>query len=120
MVYALGNGQDSNRAIVEVTDATRIATSPINRRETTTSENSNLTTALTSAGNSALRTHRPKKIITATIANNDTFAYGRDWYWGDKVSANVDNNIFDVRIDAIDVTVSEGQENIVANLRGEI
>lgn len=120
VIYALGNGQGSNRVVTEVKDSIRIARSPINRRETTTAENTNNTNVLTSAGNSALRSYRPKKIVTANIANNNTFQYGKDWQWGDKLSANIEGDVFDIRVDAVDITVSGGVEKITANLRAEV
>lgn len=119
--YVGGSGQEAARLVTSVTDATRTGFSPYNRRENFTNySNSNVLAVLTSAGNAALRNGRPKKIITADIRGNDEVVYGRDWFWGDKCTAQVKNDIFSARIDAVQVAVQGGKEDIKANIRGEL
>jgi hypothetical protein len=74
---------------------------------------------LQSAGHAALRDGRPKKLLTATIQNTTGARYGRDWFYGDKLTASVDDDQFDCGIDAVAVSVQGGKETVKANLRGE-
>lgn len=120
-VYVGGSGEASNRAVEEVSDSTRIAYSPINRREVFVSyTNSNVSAVLQSQGYQKLREGKPRKIVTADIRNTDNNAYGRDWAFGDKLTADIDGEVFDVRIDVISVSIQSGKETIKASLRGEL
>lgn len=120
-IYVGGSGQEAARTVVAVSDTARINTSPLNRSEGFVNySNSNVTSVLQSAGYAVLRDSRPKKIITANIQNTTNLMYGRDWYWGDKVTAQVDTDTFNARIDAIQVSITGGKEDIKAMIKGEL
>lgn len=120
-IYVGGSGQEADRIVVAVSDTARINTSPLNRSEGFVNySNSNVTSVLQSAGYAVLRDSRPKKIITANIQNTTNLMYGRDWYWGDKVTAQVDTDTFNARIDAVQVSITGGKEDIKAMIKGEL
>lgn len=120
-VFVGGAGEGSLRAVEEVSDTTRIAYSPINRREAFVNyTNSNVAAVLQSQGYQKLREGKPRKIITADIRNTDAGAYGRDWGFGDKMTASVDGEVFDVHIVAVAVSIQGGKETIKAAIRGEL
>lgn len=120
-VYVGGSGEGSLRALEEVSDTTRIGYSPINRREAFVNyTNSNVTAVLQSQGYQKLREGKPRKVITADIRNTDAGAYGRDWGFGDKMTASVDGEVFDVHIISVAVSLQNGRETIKAAIRGEL
>lgn len=119
-VYVGGTGEGSLRATATVSDTDKIAASPINRREGFTSYNSNLTGTLQSEGYQKLRENAPRKIISAEIRNTETLVYGRDWTFGDKLTAEIDGEVFDVIINAVSVTLANNKEVVKAVIRGEI
>lgn len=120
-VYVGGSGEATLRVVEEVSDSARIASSPINRRESFVNyTNSNVSAVLQSQGYQKLRDGKPKKIITAEIKNSDAAAYGRDWSFGDKMTVSVDGEVFDAHITAVAVSYQGGKEIIKAAIRGEL
>ena len=119
-VYAGGQGLQSNRDVAISTDLARIMASPVNRREAfvnarnTTPGN---TAALQGDANAALRAGRPLKIFTGQLFSTPTCEYGTHWHFGDKVRATFDQDSFICWIDAITLSIVNGQETIGGTLR---
>jgi len=119
--YVGGAGEGTLRAVEEVSDSTRIAYSPINRREVFVNfTNTTTSSVLQSEGYQKLREGKPRKIVTADMRSTDSAAYGRDWAFGDKITVSVDGETFDAHISAISVSVSGGKEVIRASIRAEL
>lgn len=119
-VYALGPGNLGARMIGTASDATKIARSPWGRIETKVEgSNDPVTANLTEEANAALQIARPRKIVEGTILQNTRTQYGRDWKFGDRMTFRP-NSLwsFDVRVDAVHLTISEQRETVDAYFRG--
>lgn len=119
-VYALGPGNLGARMIATASDATRIARSPWGRIETKVEgSNDPVSANLTEEANAALQMARPKKVVEGTILQNTRTQYGRDWKFGDQMTFRP-NALwsFDVRVDAVHLTISEQRETVDAYFRG--
>lgn len=119
-VYAGGQGEGSNREVVEVSDSTRIARSVWNRREGfKDSRNESSTAGVTAAGNAMLAEKRPRERFTGKLVDTAETPYGSGWRLGDKVSVSYRGRQFDdiIRARYIRVT-SQGQEEIKGSFDG--
>ena len=67
----------------------------------------------------AVRAGRPKRVFEATVLDVPGTQYGVHWNFGDKVTAEYAGEVFDVSIDAVSVSVRDGEERITARLRAE-
>lgn len=117
-IYAGGRGAEAEREIVEVSDATRIATSQWNRREAFVhAVNAKTTAGITAAGNAGLAEGRPRTLFTGTLVDMPDSRYGIDWRHGDQMTAIYRGQQFDVIARAVHVRVNEaGDETITAKL----
>lgn len=118
-VTAIGAGVGNLRLTTVATDTTRINASPFGRIESVINANADSSSLLTAEANAALRDGRPKRLFTGKLLDTSSFAYERDWFWGDKITATYDGQTFDCSIDAIQVSVSGNKETIAAGLRAE-
>lgn len=117
-VYAGGQGEGSDREIVERSDASREKRSPWARREDfvnyTNAEN---TASLQSAGDSVLQKRRPNIRFTGALKDTKQTRYGVDWVYGDKVVISHRGITFSAWINAVSFSVdSQGQETIQARV----
>lgn len=112
-IYTGGQGDGSNRVIVEVSDAAGIAKYPFGRREyfQDARQTDNIT-SLTADGNACLREKRPRKIFTAKLVQTPATLYGRDYFLGDIITVSYEGEEFDCRIDAVAINLTNGVENI--------
>lgn len=121
-IYTAGQGEGSNRDISEVSVASRIGLSIFGRKEKfkdARNVDQGDTTTLGDVANEQLAQSRPTETFSGRLLDTGQAVYGRDWNWGDKVTAIAFNKGFDGVIRIVRVTVSsDGQENIVANLEG--
>ena len=119
-VYAAGQGLESDRAISEGGDSTRIAASPFNRREYV-AQSGFVTTqgGLDSERDGALRDGRPKRSFTAQVVSAGNALYGKDYFFGDRVAVSFDGELATARLDSIAVSLSHGEERISASIRVE-
>lgn len=117
-VYAGGLGSGSSREIATACAITRIGISPFNRREVLADgRQAASTNELQNEARAALRQSRPYRTFTATLVNTPATAYGLHWGFGDAATAEFDNEIVNVTIDAVTVTVEGGKETIRVELR---
>lgn len=87
-VYAGGQGEGTDRLIVEVSDADRLSASPWNRREVfVDARNEDSTEGVTARANAALADGRPVVRFSGTLLDSEQARYGIDWEYGDKVPA---------------------------------
>ena len=120
-VYAGGQGEQSERTIVEVEAATRSARSPINRREAFADARSDAGTAgVTAAGRRRLTDGKPKLRFRCDLLDTEQARYQRDWHFGDKVAVSYHGRQFAGPILAVQVGMDqEGNESIRARLEVE-
>jgi hypothetical protein len=116
--YAGGQGEQSERNVVEVEDATRTARSPINRREAFADARADaLTAGLTAAARRRLEDGKPKLRFRADLLDTEQARYQRDWKYGDKVAITYHGRQFAGPILAVQVGVDRnGEEQIKARL----
>ena len=120
-VYAGGQGEQSEREIVELEDTTRTARSPINRREAFADARSDaLTDGVTAAARRRLVDGRPRLRFRCDLLDTEQARYQRDWHFGDKVAVSYHGRQFAGPILAVQVGVDrEGKETIKARLEVE-
>ncbi len=116
-IYVGGQSQESTRTIVEVQEADRQDISPFGRREKFVDARSTEVASLAAEGEAALRKYRPLETFTTKIRDSQTIRFGREYGYGSIVVADLIHRSVDVRIDAIEVSVGQGKENIKAQLR---
>jgi hypothetical protein len=113
-VYALGEGQGTNRVVLRV-PSPFIADSPFNRREFThdarTAEGA--LTLLTEA-EGALEDNSPRRELTFDLVSDQPgVRYRIDWDIGDIVQARWAMQIEDLRIVSVEITINEAGEQLL-------
>lgn len=116
-VYAAGQGVETDREVVEVSDANAIAVSPWNRCEGLADGRVYTTTAgLTSFGRTVLQEKRAARRFQAVLADAPGSRFQLDWDYGDWLSAEYDEEIFNCEVAAVRGQVTPDIELIEAKL----
>lgn len=119
-VYALGQSEGVDREKVEVPDTSRMGMSIWNRREGAKDARDidfGDTAALTGEANTYLAEYKPVFRFSGDIVETPAFRYGRDWGWGDRVTAIYAGIQRDAMIGKVLIGMdSTGQESITARL----
>jgi hypothetical protein len=119
-IYVGGQGQGTDRQVVQREDTTRTGRNIWARREKFIDQrNTNATASLNSEGDSALRAGIPRKRFSGELVSTDETQYGRDWNFGDRVSAEAYGQIFDGIIRAINVS-RDGKGYVAITARLEV
>lgn len=121
-VYALGQGEGVDRAVLTASDTGRIGVSPFGRRETTVdSRQTDSLTALQDDADAALREGRPKISLNGTLVDTDQARYGVQWNYGDYLTAQVRSYAFDARADSLALKFDrDNGDRVFCQIRGEI
>lgn len=110
-VYAGGQGEGTARTVLTAFDTDMINVSPFNRLEKFIGATESASSAaVQDKADSELRQFRPRRYLDASIAENQRARYGRDWGYGDFITAQFDGESFDARIDAIGITIDQSRE----------
>jgi hypothetical protein len=121
--YVLGQGEEASRETAEVSDSGRMGMSIWNRCEgAKDARNVQLGQAaqLTGDGNTFLEENRPVFRFGGDVVETPAFRYGRDWFHGDRVTAEYGGKQMDAMIRTVTVgRGSDGQETITARLEVE-
>lgn len=116
-VYSLGQGQDSNRNVQVASDSDRIGASAWGRKEFAVNSTIEEDDAGTSdVAESALFAGRPLIRFVATPVDTEQFRFGRDWNFGDKVTARFENREFDCIIRTVQIAMRNQEETVTARL----
>ena len=118
---AFVGGADNGAARITstITDETRIALSPYNRIEVFHDcRDFSEPTVLVEEGNTKLQQLVPKARVSGNTLDTPSAIYGREYQYGDLVTAIVDTYQIDCHVSAIRVSVSGGVEDIQAVLKG--
>lgn len=119
-VYAGGKGEESDRVVVELSNATRIGRSPWNRREGFVNySNTSDTDTLISAAYAEINDRRPRRIFTGQIVDTPKARFGVDWGLGYRVTCNQDGEQFDALIKQVDIEVANEEERISVTVEVE-
>ena len=122
-VIAGGQGTGAARTYGRSTESARLNDSPFALRELFINASQVDLTAseLQDEARAHLKTRRSVKRFTGELLSTPGFAYGRDWGWGDRLTAQVYDDSFDCRINAIRISVTQAQgEEVRASLKGEL
>lgn len=115
-IYVGGQNQKSDRIIVEV-ESDRANLSPMARRELFVDARNSTKAGLQSDGEAAINKYRPTETFTTKIRDTKAIRFGRDYNYGDIIIVDIGRRVVNVRVDAVEVEVSRGQESIKAQLK---
>ena len=121
-IYVGGQGREADRTIVEVSNATRIASSKWNRRELfQDARNDDTTASLTSEGESALDENKPQQVMTGRLVDIPGMRFDIEYGFGDILSVQAFGYFVDCHVATVNVRVDgTGGEQIDIRLRGEL
>ena len=122
-VIAGGQGTGAARTYGRATESDRLNDSPFALREMFINASQvDLTSGeLQDEARAWLKQRRAVKRFTGTLISTPGFAYGLDWGWGDRLSAQVYGDVFDCRVSALSVSVTQEEgETVSATLKGEL
>lgn len=111
-VFVLGQGQNEERDVVLQQDGSASGQSPWNQIEITRSTQETLNAALQAIGNQVLNELQARQEFNFDIALQGNRVYGKDFHWGDLVTAEFDGVQYNEKITGVDITVAaQGNEN---------
>jgi hypothetical protein len=117
-IYAGGKGQGNDKIVGTASDTGAINASPFGRREVFVSaSNADTTAAANAEANTALRARRVRSTLTGKIVQNETTIFGIHWGLGDLVTAQFAGKTIDSMIEAISISLQNGEESITGQLR---
>jgi hypothetical protein len=120
VIYAAGQGVESERLLAETSDPARMAGSPFGRRERLLDARHLASpTTLAAAAQAALATARPRRTLRAAVVDMPGMRYGQHWRWGDRVTAVIAGEPVACHIEEVQVTVTPEREQVRAWLRVE-
>lgn len=115
-IYVQGQGEETNRKITQVYDASRYRLSIWNRCELSVDAQEATASALTSAGATALLEGRPKVTFNATPLDTEGTRFGRDWDVGYRVMAKFEGIDFPSIIRSVTIRLTPKGESIQSRL----
>jgi len=121
-VYCGGRGEKEDREISEVWDLRRIGTGfPYNRKEYfRDSRHQETKDGVDDDAYNALNEGKPKTIMTGNLIDTPGMMFGRDYQFGDVVSAEAFGQAIDCHISSVAIRYdAQGGETLDIKLRGE-
>ena len=122
-IYDIGPGEGESQYITEVSDDTRIGSSIWNRREKLCNANTNGfgygldPNYFIYEAYAQLAKRKPKHRLSGDVIQTPAFLYGRDWGFGDRITATYAGFQTDAMIDKVRVSRNDkGEESITAKL----
>jgi hypothetical protein len=116
-VVSMGQGLSGNRILALKTNAPAIAESTWNLRESSRGANNEYTTAqLDSGGDAFLEDNQAKEIFTFDVMQIPSCLYGRDYFFGDLVTARYKNIERQKKIIGVTIKLENGREDISLEL----
>ena len=118
-VYALAQGPGEDRIVAQV-QGIGIHDSPYNRIEFTTdirqAERGDSTTVLTQARAALFENQAKKEFTFKPTGSEPGNTYRLDWDVGDVVTCSWDDEVFDLRVKEVEITLDSGGESILPRL----
>jgi len=113
-VFVLGQGQGTDRQVIFRSNNDAIVESPWNLIESTKSATSQSTvSALNDVGDAVLEENQPQKKLDFDMLQLKSLYYGKDYTWGDRITASFSGENFNKLIVGANITVSaRDMENI--------
>lgn len=119
-IYVGGEGMGAGRAIELVEDTDRISLSPFGRIEVFHDARDFCELSLLQKeGKTRLQQLTPRKRLDALTLDTEVTLYGRNYHYGDLVTAHADGSVFDCHVAAVNIEYSDGQEDITVKLEGQ-
>lgn len=113
--YVLGQGVAEERNIEEVVNDAALAESPWNRVEDTINANNEATVSgnanLIAIGDEELEENKKKERLSFSFMQIPSTFYGKDYTWGDSITAQYEEVEANKELDEVRVTVSERAED---------
>ena len=121
VVYVSGPGADQDKIVIPYEDTARSERGPYSRKEGLVDARDGNISTMADDGKVGLRQGTPRVLYEGRLASVPGAIYGRDWKWGDYITAQDDDQfMYEVRINAIAVSVSNNrEERIEATLRSD-
>lgn len=121
-VYGAGQGNESDRLIVEAADSVRVAASPYNRREALAdARNESSSAGVTNKAKTELANGRPRMRFSAKLHESAETPYGIRWSMGDRLQVQHSGYEFEGMLKAVKFNVTnQDQETIDARLEVEV
>lgn len=120
-VYAGGQSAGDIRPIYALGDNALIGQSPFNRREQfVDASNTADADQMETEGRTALKTGRPKTILTGRVVDTDNLRYGLQYGFGDIVVAEDMGYSFNAHLNSIHGTYENGMLTFDNRIRGEL
>lgn len=117
VAVALGQGNLNARAVSTTRDTTITDANILNWNEVSlNSSQSSNTTELNRAAASLLYNNRVKESFSGVLQDTESFKYGRDWKWGDRLTAHYLGEEIDCWANVVTVSIADGKESISAQL----
>lgn len=114
-IIVLGQGEESDRDTVLVQDSARATASPWSQRTRIVNSNQTPygdTDALEDRGDAALEQYAPSESLTFRIRPAANAAYGKDYVFGDLVTARYQTVELNLLLSGVAINVNEQGENI--------
>jgi hypothetical protein len=121
-IYAAGQGVGGVRITEQAEDTTRSLRNVWGRKEGwRDARNSDTSAGIQAEATAELAQRRPRVTFAADIVQTPYCQYGVHYRWGDRVSCEIENLMFDAMLQAVQVRIgSDGNEKISARLEGSI
>jgi phage replication-related protein YjqB (UPF0714/DUF867 family) len=119
-IYSGGQGQEDSREIQQVYDEARYNVSQWNRCEGfACATQQTAANGVREVGRAQLEASRPRRRFGANAIDTEGTRFGRDWDFGDKVTAKYRGFEFESVIRVVSIGVSERGEEVTARLEYE-
>ena len=122
-VYGGGQGEESNREIVEVSDGDRISVGyPFNRIEDfVDARNIKTTAGVTAEANAGLRDGMPRQVLSGRLQDTDGMQYNIHYGFGDIVTAEAFGYRVDCHVTSVKMKYTPNSGEVIdVRLRGEL
>jgi hypothetical protein len=120
VAYVGGQGQGEDRNVIIRTDATRAERNIWSRKEAFADQrNTNLAASLNSEGDAVLREGKPRKRFSAELVSTGQTIYGKDWRFGDRVTALAYDQAFESVVRSVTV-IRDNTGYVSINARLEV
>lgn len=117
VAYVGGQGSGALREIY-VSKSGRESLSPFNRIEVFHDARDMWYDSLPGEGRARLEETRPLVRLEARALDTIDLKYGRDYFFGDRVTVSVEDYVLDCMVQSVDIGVSDGREDVDVRLSG--
>lgn len=120
-VYVLGFDSGGSQIIVRAENKALSRDDPFGRIEiTANASEADANSVLSDMAVGTLRSHRPRKILTAKVVENSSLVFGRDFDYGDRLMVQVGAAEYECVLDAVATNWQQGREELDLRLQGTV